>query len=71
MRIELTEEQRQAVRQGEAVRLLVPEIGEEIVLLRATDFEAIRAQLEDAGEQLAIRAYARKQARRLAQENPY
>jgi hypothetical protein len=35
----LTSEQIQAIRQGEPVRIVLPEIGEECVVLRATDFE--------------------------------
>ncbi len=37
--IELTEPQRQALRSGEAVRLPAPEIGEDIVLVRASQYE--------------------------------
>ena len=39
--IELTEEQREAIRSGEAVRLPAPEIGEDIVLMSATQFERL------------------------------
>ena len=40
--IDLTEQQRQAVRDGEAVRLAAPEIGEDVVLLRAAQYETMR-----------------------------
>ncbi len=35
----LTSEQIQAIRHGEPVRVVLPEIGEECVVLRAADFE--------------------------------
>jgi hypothetical protein len=71
MSIELTEEQRQAVRKGEPVRVPAPEIGEDVVLLRAAVYEEIRELLADEREQQVFRAFARKQAARLAKENPY
>jgi len=71
MSIELTEEQRRAVKQGEPVRIPVPEIGEDVVLLRAAVYEEIRELLEDEREQQVFRAFARKQAAQLAKENPY
>ncbi len=69
--IELTEEQRQAVLKGEAVRVAAPEIGEDLVLLRATQYESIRELLEDEREHKAALAYSMKQAARAARENPY
>jgi hypothetical protein len=39
MRIDLTEEQRQAVRNGEPVRIPVPEVGGEVVLLRREKYD--------------------------------
>jgi hypothetical protein len=36
-----TSEQIQAIRQGEPVRVVLPEIGEECVAVRAADFEAL------------------------------
>jgi hypothetical protein len=41
--IELTEQQRQAVRNGEAVRVAVPELGEDVVLQRVTEYEKVMA----------------------------
>ena len=55
MSIELTEEQRQAVRQGEVIRLPAPEIGGDVVLLRAEEYESIRELLEDEKQQRAFR----------------
>lgn len=69
--IELTEQQRQAVRNGEVVRLAAPEIGEDVVLLSAVQYESVRELLEDQREQQAILRYAMKQAAKVAQENPY
>lgn len=69
--IELTEQQRQAVKNGEAVRIAAPELGEDVVLLRAAQYESMRELLEDQREQQAILRYAMKQATKIAQENPY
>jgi hypothetical protein len=69
--IELTEEQRQAVKSGEAVRLPSAEIGEDVVLLRATQYEKIRELLEDDREQRAVLRYSMKQAAKAAHDNPY
>lgn len=44
--IELTQMQFQAIESGEAVRVQAPEIGGDIVLLRAEKFESMRNQLE-------------------------
>ena len=64
--IELTEQQRQAVKNGEAIRVAAPEIGEDVVLLRATQYESLRELLEDQREQQAILRYSMKQAARVA-----
>lgn len=69
--IELTEEQREAVRKGEVVRIAAPDVGEDVVLLRATQYESIRELLEDQREQATILRYAKKQAAKIAKENPY
>jgi hypothetical protein len=70
--IELTEQQRQAVKQGETVRLSVPELGEEVVVLRAHVYdETIQRLLDDEREQKAVLAFAMKQAAKVARENPY
>jgi PHD/YefM family antitoxin component YafN of YafNO toxin-antitoxin module len=55
--VELTEQQRQAVKNGEAVRVASSE-GEDLVLLRATEYENMRAE-----RNLYLEAvYAAKQA---------
>ena len=69
--IELTEQQRQAVRDGEAVRVNAPELGEEVVLLSATQYQNIRELLDDKREQDALLRYSMKQAAKVAKENPY
>ena len=69
--IELTEQQRQAVKNGEAVHVPAPEIGEDVVLLTAKLFDNMCESLEDQHEQKAILRYSMKQAKKVAQENPY
>lgn len=69
--IELTEQERQAVRNGEAIRVAVPEIGEDLILLSAAQYESIRELLEDQREQRTVLHYAMKQAAKIAKENPY
>lgn len=69
--IELTEQQRQAVKNGEAVRVAAPDIGEDVILLTASQYESIRESLADQREQQAVLRYAMKQAAKVAQENPY
>jgi hypothetical protein len=69
--IELSEEQRQVVLRGGAVRLMSSEIGEELVLLRGADFARIQAALEDEREKTAWAALARKAATRWSRENPF
>jgi len=69
--IELTEDQKLAVKNGEAVRVTAPEIGEDVVLLRAGVFEVMRRLAEDEREQKAVLAYSMKQAAQAARENPF
>jgi hypothetical protein len=45
--IELTEEQRRELRQGTPIRVALPEIGAECVLLRADVYERLRSLVED------------------------
>lgn len=71
MSIDLSEQQRQAVRNGEPVRLAVADIGEDIVLLRASQFDALREILDEERERQAILSYSMKQAAAVARENPY
>jgi hypothetical protein len=69
--IELTERERQAVKNGEAVRVSAPEIGEDIVLLSATQYLNLRESLDDKREQTALLQFSMKQAAKIAKENPY
>jgi PHD/YefM family antitoxin component YafN of YafNO toxin-antitoxin module len=69
--IELTEQQKRAVRNGEAVRVAAPEIGEDVVLLSATQYQNMQDSLEDQREQEAVLRYSMKQAAKVAEENPY
>ncbi len=69
--IELTEEQRQAVKNGEAVRVAAPEIGEDLILLTATQYQKMRELLEDKREQATVLRYSMKQAGKVAKENAY
>ena len=69
--IELTEQQRQAVKNGEAIHIAAPEIGEDVVLLTAKLYEIMRESVEDQRRQKAILRYSMKQAKTIAQENPY
>ena len=71
MSIELTEEQRQAVMKGEPVRLTAPEIGGEVVLLRAEEFESIRELLEDERQQKAFREAGLRSAMCWMEDNSY
>ena len=69
--IELTERDRQAVKNGEAVRLAAPEIGEDIVLMSAKQYLDMRELLDDKREQAAVLRYSMKQASKAAKENPF
>ena len=69
--IQLTEQQLQAVKSGQAIRVAAPEIGEDVVLLSATQYESLRELLDDQSEQQAVLRYSMKQAAKVAKENPY
>jgi hypothetical protein len=71
MTIELTEEQRQAVMKGEAVRLSAPEVGGDVVLLRAEHYDSLQELLEDERQQKAFREAGLRSAMRWMKDNPY
>lgn len=71
MSIDLNEEQRQAVKKGEAVRVSVPEVGGDIVLMSAERYEDIRELQEDERQQKAFREAGLKSALRWMKDNPY
>ena len=66
--IELTEEQRQAVRSGEPVEVAAPEIGKNVVLLRVDAFEEIREILQEVRTRRAIAAVAARNAAARAED---
>ena len=51
-----TPEQIEAIRQGEPVRVVPPEIGEECIVLRAADFKEIGRLVEASDPKLAYAA---------------
>jgi hypothetical protein len=71
MTIELTEEQRQAMMKGEPVRLPVPEVGGDVVLVRAEEYDSIRELLEDQALQRGFRQAGLRSALRWMKDNPY
>ncbi len=69
MSILLTEEHLRAVKQGEPVRLSAPEVGEDIVLLRASAYDQVRELLEEERVRKGIAQVAlRNAARRMKHE---
>lgn len=71
MKIELTEQQRESVQKGEAVRLPAPEIGQDVVLLRADTYAALRELQEEEREQKAFRKAGLRCATKWMKDNPY
>lgn len=69
--IELTQQQQQAVKEGDVVRLSAPDIGEDIVVLTAAQYENLCESLADQREQRGVLRYSMKQARKVAEDNPY
>jgi hypothetical protein len=69
--IELTEQQRQAVKNGEAIRVAASEIGEDVVLLRASQYERLRELLEDQREQQTVLRYSMQQVAKAVQDDPH
>ena len=66
--IELTDKQREAVKNGEAIRIAAPEIGEDVVLLCATAYENLKELLSDSREQGAVLRYSMGQARTVVKQ---
>jgi hypothetical protein len=67
--IELTEQQRVAVKNGEAVRVTVPEIGEEVVLVRASLFQHMKDSLEERIKQEGVLDNSTDQPAQVATED--
>lgn len=71
MSIELTEAQQRAVIDGEPIRISQPELGGDVVLLRAEVFEALRELIDDERQQKAFREAGLRSAIRWMRDNPY
>lgn len=71
MSMKLTEEQIDTLKKGEPVRMPAPQLGDDVILIRASAFEELDEILRDEREQQAIREFAARQAARVARENPY
>jgi hypothetical protein len=71
MHVESTEHQQQAVRNGEAVRVRVPGIATDLVVLRAEEYDRLRECREDEQERAAWAKLTRKAANRQAAESPF
>jgi hypothetical protein len=68
--IELTEHQRQAIRDGDPVELTPTEIGRKIVLLRADAFEEVLEILQEERTRKAMAIVASRNAANRAKESP-
>jgi hypothetical protein len=66
--IELTEEQRRAVLNGEPVEVAVPEIGKRLVLMRADAFDEVWEILQEERTRKGIAAVAARNAAARAEE---
>ena len=61
----LTTEQIEAVKNGEPIRCSLPEVGEEVVIVRSDTYDAL---LDDEREQQAFGRFARKEAVKIAKD---
>lgn len=66
----LTADQVESLKRGEPLRLAAPELGEDIVVLRASDFEDLRERREDQQEKRVRAEQARKARDSWVRENP-
>ena len=71
MSIVLTTEQSQSLKRGDPIRVTNPDTGEDVVVLRGTDYEAICEMLEEERARQAIANVAVQTAAHWAQENPH
>jgi hypothetical protein len=69
--IQLTDQQKDAVRKGEAVFVEASGLGEDVVILSMSQFRHIQEMLDDQREQGAVLRYSQQQAAEVARENPY
>jgi hypothetical protein len=68
--IELTEQQRQAIRDGEPIELTPTEIGRKIVLLRADAFEEVLEILQEERTRKAMAMVGGRNAAQRTMETP-
>jgi hypothetical protein len=74
MTIQLTDAQREAVKNGEAVHIPAPEAGGDVVLLRAEQYQRLRELLEDDQDRKTREAWlqaSHEGAVSWMKENPY
>ncbi len=69
--MKLTVEQIEAVKKGDPVRISMPEIGKDVVLLRAEDYEEIREALDDERARRALAQAGLEAASHWAHDNPF
>jgi hypothetical protein len=72
--IELTEQQRQAVLNGEAIRVSDPEMGEPLVVLREELYQRLKDLLEEEEDRKVQEAFLKashQSAVEWMKENPY
>ena len=73
--IELTDEQASVLKQGYPVRVLVPELGGDVILVLAAPREStesvLQETLDEIREQAALSQLARNAATSWTRENPY
>ena len=67
----LTADQIESLQRGDPVRIASPDVGEDLVVLRASTFEELRELLEERPEKRAWAELARKARDAWARENPY
>ena len=67
----LSADQIEAVKQGRAIRVPAPEIGEEVLVVRGDAIAAIAALLQHEAEQNTIARVSYEQAVAWGKENPY
>lgn len=71
MSIVLTKEQTELLHRGEVVRVKNPDNGEDVVVLRGSEYDAIREILEDERSRQALADIALQTAAQWAKENPF
>jgi hypothetical protein len=73
--IQLTDEQASVLKQGSPVGVFIPELGEDIVVVRAAQEEStesvLQATLDEIHENAALSQLGRRAAVSWTKENPY